>query len=99
MKFICVRRMSPVFNLLKIFVSLYLCVKQPVFINIFLILDLLAVRKLLHDLFMLLLQLSNLFVVITFYLRLFQLTACLHFLVVFRIEMLIQIAFGILDQL
>ena len=93
------RIMSTVFDALKVFLIVDLCIKLTVLIDVFLVLDFLSVRSLADSLFMLLLEALKSSSVVLLSLLLLKSTASLYRLQVLVLVVLLKISLGLCDKL
>ena len=93
------RIMSTVFDALKVFLIVDLCIKLTVLIDVLLVFDFLSVRSLADSLFMLLLEALKSSSVVLLSLLLLKSTASLYRLQVLVLVVLLKISFGLCDKL
>ena len=93
------RIMSTVFDALKVFLIVDLCIKLTVLIDVLLVLDFLSIRSLADGLFMLLLKARKSSSVVLLSLLLLKSTASLYRLQVLVLVVLLKISLGLCDKL
>ena len=93
------RIMSTVFDALKVFLIVDLCIKLTVLIDVLLVFDFLSVRSLADSLFMLLLKALKSSSVVLLSLLLLKSTASLYRLQVLVLVVLLKISLGLCDKL
>ena len=93
------RIMSTVFDALKIFLIVDLCIKLTVLIDVLLVLDFMSVRSLADSLFVLLLEALKSSSVVLLSPLLLKSTASLYRLQVLVLVVLLKISFGLCDKL
>ena len=93
------RIMSTVFDALKVFLIVDLCIKLTVLIDVLLVFDFLSVRSLADSLFMLLLEALKSSSVVLLSLLLLKSTASLYRLQVLVLVVLLKISLGLCNKL
>ena len=93
------RIMSAVFDALKVLLIVDLSIKLTVLIDVLLVLDFLSIRSLADSLFVLLLEALKSSSVILLSLLLLYGTACLNWLKILALVVLLKISFGLCDKL
>ena len=93
------RIMSTVFDALKVFLIVDLCIKLTVLIDVLLVFDFLSVRSLADSLFMLLLEALKSSSVILLSLLLLKSTASLYRLKILVLVVLLEISLGLCNKL
>ena len=93
------RIMSTVFDALKVFLIVDLCIKLTVLIDVLLVLDFLSIRSLADSLFMLLLEAIKSSSVVLLSLLLLKSTASLYRLQVLVLVVLLKISLGLCNKL
>ena len=90
---------STVFDALKVFLIVNLCIKLTVLIDVLLVLDFLSIRSLADSLFVLLLEALKSSSVILLSLLLLYDTACLNWLKILALVVLLEISLGLCNKL
>ena len=90
---------STVFDALKVFLIVNLCIKLTVLIDVLLVLDFLSIRSLADSLFVLLLEALKSSSVILLSLLLLYGTACLNWLKILALVVLLEISLGLCNKL
>ena len=93
------RIMSTVFDALKVFLIVDLCIKLTVLIDVLLVFDFLSVRSLADSLFMLLLEALKSSSVVLLSLLLLKSTASLYRLQILALVVLLEISLGLCNKL
>ena len=93
------RIMSTVFDALKVFLIVDLCIKLTVLIDVLLVFDFLSIRSLADSLFVLLLEALKSSSVILLSLLLLYDTACLNWLKILALVVLLEIRFSFCNKL
>ena len=93
------RIVSAIFDALKILLIVDLSVKLTVLIDVFLVLDFLSIRSLANSLFMLFLEALKSSSVILLSLLLLYGTACLNWLKILALVVLLEISLGLCNKL
>ena len=93
------RIMSAVFDALKVFLIVDLSIKLTVLIDVLLVLDFLSIRSLADSLFVLLLEALKSSSVILLSLLLLYGTACLNWLKILALVVLLEISLGLCNKL
>ena len=93
------RIMSTVFDALKVFLIVDLCIKLTVLIDVLLVLDFLSIRSLADSLFVLLLEARKSSSIVLLSLLLLKGTASLYRLQVLVLVVLLKISLGLCDKL
>ena len=93
------RIMSTIFDALKVFLIVDLCIKLTVLIDVLLVLDFLSIRSLADSLFVLLLEALKSSSVILLSLLLLYGTACLNWLKILALVVLLEISLGLCNKL